>query len=113
MVRAVDTLRTASGKYYNQSLGTIGSGNSTVQTPIVSMNKYAQVYPNPTNDYASILVPELLIGKEYKILNLMGKEIESGTIESLMHKINLRQYSPGIYLIYIEGLESSIKISKN
>jgi hypothetical protein len=113
MVRAVDTLRTASGKYYNQSLGTIGSGNSTVQTPIVSMNKYVHIYPNPTNDYASILVPELLIGKEYKILNLMGKEIESGTIESLVHKINLRQYSQGIYLIYIEGLESSVKISKN
>jgi len=113
MVRAVDTLRTASGKYYNQSLGTIGSGNSTVQTPIVSMNKYVQVYPNPTNDYASILVGELLIGKEYKILNLMGKEIESGTIESLVHKINLMQYSKGIYLIYIEGLESSVKISKN
>ena len=113
MVRAVDTLRTASGKYYNQSLGTIGSGNSTVQTPIVSMNKYVQVYPNPTNDYASILVGELLIGKEYKILNLMGKEIESGTIESLVHKINLMQYSQGIYLIYIEGLESSVKISKN
>jgi len=113
MVRAVDTLRTASGKYYNQSLGTIGSGNSTVQTPIVSMNKYVQVYPNPTNDYASILVAELLIGKEYKILNLMGKEIESGTIESLVHKINLMQYSQGIYLIYIEGLESSVKISKN
>ena len=113
MVRAVDTLRTASGKYYNQSLGTIGSGNSTVQTPTVSMNKYVQVYPNPTNDYTSILVPELLIGKEYKILNLMGKEIESGTIQSLIHKVNLRQYSQGIYLIYIEGLESSIKISKN
>jgi hypothetical protein len=113
MVRAVDTLRTASGKYYNQSLGTIGSGNSTVQTPIVSMNKYVHIYPNPTNDYASILVPELLIGKEYKILNLMGKEIESGTIESLVHKINLMQYSQGIYLIYIEGLESSVKISKN
>ena len=113
MVRAVDTLRTASGKYYNQSLGTIGSGNSTVQTPTVSMNKYVQVYPNPTNDYASVLVPELLIGKEYKILNLMGKEIESGTIESLVHKINLRQYSQGIYLIYIEGLESSVKVSKN
>jgi len=113
MVRAVDTLRTASGKYYNQSLGTIGSGNSTVQIPTVSINKYVQVYPNPTNDYASVLVPELLIGKEYKILSLMGKEIESGTIESLVHKINLRQYSQGIYLIYIEGLESSVKISKN
>ena len=51
--------------------------------------------------------------RKYKILNLMGKEIESGTIESLVHKINLRQYSQGIYLIYIEGLESSVKISKN
>ena len=71
MVRAVDTLRTASGKYFNQSLGTIGSGNSTVQSPIVSMNKYIHIYPNPTNDYTSILVPELLIGKEYKILNLV------------------------------------------
>ena len=43
----------------------------------------------------------------------MGKEIENGTIESLVHKINLRQYSQGIYLIYIEGLESAVKISKN
>ena len=113
MVRAEDALRTASEKYFNQSLGTIGSGNSTVQTAIVSMNKHIHIYPNPTNDYTSILVPELLIGKEYKILNLMGKEIESGTIDSLIYKINVQHYSQGIYLIYIEGLESSVKISKN
>ena len=113
MVRAVDTLRTASGKYFNQSLGTIGSGNSTVQTAIVSMNKYIHVYPNPTNEYALIIVPELLIGKEYKILNLMGKEIESGTIDSLIYKINVQHYSQGIYLIYIEGLGKIVNLVKN
>jgi len=113
MVRAVDTLRTASGKYFNQSLGTIGNGNSTVQTAIVSMNKHIHIYPNPTNDYASIIVPELLIGKEYKILNLMGKEIESGTIDSLIYKINVQHYSQGIYLIYIEGLGKIVSLVKN
>jgi hypothetical protein len=113
MVRAVDTLRTASGKYFNLSLGTIGSGNSTVQTAIVSMNKYIHVYPNPANEYASIIVPELLIGKEYKILNLMGKEIESGTIDSLIYKINVQHYSQGIYLIYIEGLGKIVSLVKN
>ena len=113
MVRAVDTLRTASGKYFNQSLGTIGNGNSTVQTAIVSMNKHIHIYPNPTNDYTSIIVPELLIGKEYKILNLMGKEIESGTIDSLIYKINVQLYSQGIYLIYIEGLGKIVSLVKN
>jgi len=113
MVRAVDTLRTASGKYFNLSLGTIGSGNSTVQTAIVSMNKYIHVYPNPANEYASIILPELLIGKEYKILNLMGKEIESGTIDSLIYKINVQHYSQGIYLIYIEGLGKIVSLVKN
>ena len=113
MVRAVDTLRTASGKYFNQSLGTIGNGNSTVQTAIVSMNKHIHIYPNPTNDYTSIIVPELLIGKEYKILNLMGKEIESGTIDSLIYKINVQHYSQGIYLIYIEGLGKIVSLVKN
>ncbi len=113
MVRAVDTLRTASGKYFNQSLGTIGNGNSTVQTAIVSMNNYIHVYPNPTNEYALIIVPELLIGKEYKILNLMGEEIESGTIDSLIYKINVQLYSQGIYLIYIEGLGKIMSLVKN
>jgi hypothetical protein len=113
MVRAIDTLRTASGKYYNQSLGAIGNANSTVQTPIVSINKYVHIYPNPTSDYATVLVPELLIGKKYKVLNFIGKEIVSGTVESTTQKINLRQYPQGIYLLYLEGLESSLKIIKN
>jgi hypothetical protein len=113
MVRAIDTLRTASGKYYNQSLGAFGNANSTVQTPIISINKYVGVYPNPTNDYATVLVPELLIGKEYKVLNFIGKEIESGTVESTTQKINLRQYPQGIYLLSLEGMESSLKIIKN
>ena len=47
-----------------------------------------------------------------KCYNQSVETIKSGTIESLIYKINV-QYSQGIYLIYIEGLESSVKISKN
>ena len=55
------------------------------------MNKYIHVYPNPTNEYALIIVPELLIGKEYKIgvvvsvnVSALRKDLEdAGMIKSL------------------------------
>jgi len=48
-----------------------------------------------------------------KCYNQSIATIKSGTIESLIYKINVQYYSQDIYLIYIEGLGKIMSLVKN
>lgn len=113
LVRAVDTLRTASGKYYNLSLGTLGNGNSSTETSSNNALTLSKLAPNPAVDYTCLIVEAKLIGKTYKMISIMGIEIQSGIILSTQNKLNVSELRPGIYLIYIEGLGRTLSLVKN
>ncbi len=55
------------------------------------------IYPNPTTEI--INVPTELIGKKYKIYNILGEEIYNDKIEST--KLNVQSLSDGVYFIKI------------
>jgi hypothetical protein len=67
----------------------------------------SSVYPNPSNDFITLLVPSNLIGKEYKIVNEIGVEIMDGIITKEESKISIQDYASGIYFLKVgyEGLE--------
>ena len=61
------------------------------------------VYPNPFNNYIIIKAEEHLF-TEYKIYDLNGSEVISGTFKGkTIETINLRNLKPGLYFIKIFG----------
>ena len=67
----------------------------------------SSVYPNPSNDFITLLVPYDLLGKEYKIIDGIGKEVMTGIITKEASKINIKDLSAAVYFLKIgnEGLE--------
>jgi PKD repeat protein len=65
------------------------------------------VYPNPANNTLSIQSNQ--IGRKYKIVNLIGKEIKQGILQSNVETINLSDTPDGLYFILIEGLSTATK----
>lgn len=59
------------------------------------------IYPNPTSEILNINSTNKLIGADYSIYNLIGKEILKGTITNENTSINISQLNAGRYLIAI------------
>ncbi|MEJ7647063.1 MAG: T9SS type A sorting domain-containing protein [Chryseolinea sp.] len=62
-----------------------------------------QTYPNPVIDKLTISVPEhfLGIGSTFKILNAIGMEVITGSLESDKTVVDLEAQSAGLYLLYL------------
>lgn len=56
------------------------------------------VYPNPSSDYIYI---QGIAGKEVNIYNQIGQHIGSLKIEDMLHKLDVSNYQPGVYIINI------------
>lgn len=76
-----------------------------------------KVYPNPATNRISVeLTTELSEQATVQVLNLLGKAVYSGNMESNGHlSIQLNDYEPGIYFVRVmnNGVEFSKKIIKN
>ena len=71
---------------------TMGSGN-------ISM------FPNPSNHLVNLHSESTM--KEVRVIDISGRMVYSGTIESDQHQINVRQFESGIYFVQVltaEGL---------
>jgi len=59
------------------------------------------IYPNPTDDVINIQVSADMIGKEYSIKDLMGKNLATGLISDQLTTIGLSSLSSGIYFVSV------------
>jgi len=93
IVKAVDLKTTASGSYYNQSLGTSGSDNFSVG---ISENLLGaiKVYPNPVKDKLYINGDNI---ESYSLFSINGQLISSGDVNEQM--IDLSEIKKGLYFI--------------
>jgi Secretion system C-terminal sorting domain len=57
-----------------------------------------RVYPNPANDILNIEIPQNALSLYYKIYDVLGRETQSGILES---QISLKNLNNGIYYIAI------------
>jgi hypothetical protein len=74
----------------------------------------ANVYPNPATEELNISVSPELIGKEYIILSLQGKELLKGKLKEEEVTLDISNFAPGIYVIQIEDyLKQDLKIIKD
>ena len=94
VVKAVDLKITASGSYFNQSLGIRDNAVFTVGLD-EEMNSTISVYPNPVEDELQIIGGEI---KEYVIFNLQGKVVQRG---GGSHQISFSSLEEGSYYLLL------------
>lgn len=108
MVRAVKLDSSASGTYFNQSLGVFKTLNYSGP---VSVNGFAEeslkIYPNPASDRVSIEAGANFAHAQYSISDRNGKLIRSGQMNGQRTLVlNSSQIASGIYFINLNnGLE--------
>lgn len=81
--------------------------SSTLSTEDVS-SKQIKVFPNPTSK--ELVLTNVVLGKNYTIVNVLGKVSKKGTITT--NSITIEGLSKGIYLLKIEGFKAK-KFVKN
>lgn len=60
-----------------------------------------EIAPNPVIDFVEITITSNQIGKEYLILDLTGQVVQQGVLNDKQSRLNLKNLSPGTYVIAI------------
>lgn len=68
------------------------------------------MYPNPTSDYLNI--KGLTNETTFKIIDSLGRTIESGSVTLTANDINVNSLSKGVYFLMLNGYESRTFIKK-
>jgi aminopeptidase YwaD len=72
--------------------------------------KNFNIYPNPARDYIMIeLYTNKLFYSPVKIVNILGEVVFEGNINNKVERINLKEYSSGIYFLMIESKDTILK----
>ncbi len=107
MVRAVKLEETASGSYYNLSLGSIGSFSPVGIDEIQKVE--FDLYPNPANSYINIESEDRIY--EISIISLDGSLVKRLS-NSDYQNIDISFLSKGIYLVKVKSEEGKIGVKK-
>ena len=70
-----------------------------------------KLYPSPSSDFITI-ESNINVGTYYQILSIEGKVIHVGKISSSSHQINISDYTPGNYLLKIDGTTKRFIVTK-
>jgi hypothetical protein len=82
-------------------------------TGIYNVNDdYVKVYPNPTTTDFTIEITQGLIGEKYVIMDFSGRLLISGVFISNIEKIELDNFSNGVYIIEIKNSNIQQRIIK-
>ena len=69
-----------------------------------------QIYPNPTASILNIKLPENMLGDyNYKVVDLQGKLVSSGIINSELSTIEVNAYTTGKYILILQNSETTIR----
>jgi plastocyanin len=92
--------------------GTITVLSTTGIEDFQAANKFS-VYPNPTSGLLSIKTEDINPGSEYRIINLLGKQVAKGLLNSNTTQVDMNQFSPGVYFVEVVGKRNqSLKVIK-
>ncbi|HMC02431.1 MAG TPA: T9SS type A sorting domain-containing protein [Flavobacteriaceae bacterium] len=93
-----------------------GIADYMLSCPGLSTNKFDfssfLIYPNPTKDIFEI---DLNIVVDYKLHNILGQEVLSGTFAQGLNKLDVSSISSGLYILNLNSEIGSIskKLVKN
>lgn len=92
--------------------GTITVLSTTGIEDVQTTAKFS-VYPNPTSGLFSIKTEANNPGSEYRIFNLLGKQVIRGQLNSNTTQVDMNQFSPGVYFVEVVGRKKqSLKMIK-
>jgi hypothetical protein len=100
-----DTLCTVWGDTRNGKMNiffakTIASTNTNVGISLLDGEETQwKIFPNPTNDYLNITLPNEMLNKEISVYNASGKKLFSQTIRNTNININMQTFANGIYFL--------------
>lgn len=97
MVRSARKQTTGCGRYWNQSLGIQGQGNSTLSIENVE-EKALSIWPNPSNSMFYLTAKE---GLQFRVYDAQGRTIMQGISKNDIIEIDAKHWNPGIYLLSI------------
>jgi len=66
------------------------------------------IYPNPTSQYLNIEIIKTSDAAEYKIFNVIGNEVKTGTLTFSSNEIDLNDLAEGMYTIIVSQKEGTI-----
>ena len=83
-----------------------GVGLETLSSNLVS------VFPNPTNESLTVQVPVALLGSEWKLVDIRGRQVVNGRVEIEQFQLNLSDLARGTYWLSL-GINQPIQVVKN
>ncbi len=95
--------------YYSDFIFTTGGQSDLLEISNESMS----IYPNPTNSDIIIEITKSLIGEKYIITDFSGRIIKEGVFQNSKQKIELGNFSNGIYIIRIKNQNIQERIIKH
>ncbi|MDB4534488.1 T9SS type A sorting domain-containing protein [Vicingaceae bacterium] len=115
IVKAVNLKTTASGSYFNQSIGSSSTtsillGLNELEAP--SINIY--IYPNPNMGFFNIELGNF-VSKDIsmKIYNLNGTSIFEDIIYTSNYRMNFNKFPKGVYSVKLTRTSSDFILKKN
>jgi hypothetical protein len=97
MVRSARKQTTGSGRYWNQSLGIQGEGNSTLSQENAVENALS-IWPNPSNSMFYLSAKE---GLEFRVYDAQGRAMMHGISKNDITEIDARSWNHGVYLLSV------------
>lgn len=64
-----------------------------------------KLYPNPAIDYLTLEADKFVPGQSYLIYDQMGREVQSGQINTRLFPISVQSLNKGVYMLRLEGEE--------
>jgi hypothetical protein len=118
-----DLLPLTNGYYMIEVEGVSCDPSRTIQTSKSNIINYElvgvdelmasqiSIYPNPANSIITLEVPSDLLGQEYVIYDVMGRQINKGQIKSTKFALEIAHLEGGLYLLNLGNYsEAFVKI---
>lgn len=77
---------------------------------IVQANEYL-VYPNPNSGTFFVSIPKLPLNTTIELYNSLGQKLIEKKLEKENEKINIEEYSDGIYLMFIRSNDVNLRFN--
>ncbi|MDZ4747202.1 MAG: T9SS type A sorting domain-containing protein [Saprospiraceae bacterium] len=61
------------------------------------------VYPNPANESIHLCIPNVLVDQQYRILDMTGKLIQTGTMQDGTSGIDTKAFANGLYTLQLSS----------
>ena len=85
----------------DRTVNVILNGIYTDVSKLTTKKNEFEIFPNPSNGILNVVCSELIETASYKIINVTGKLVLKGTINSDRTQINLQNIDKGFYIIKI------------